>query len=68
MGQIFMAEQFEKDSLGLLPRGSWYRHIVPYERAVGLPNSHTSHICAFRYFLFYVPTVLHYILLSFRFV
>lgn len=31
MGQAVMAEQFEKDRLGLLPQGFWYRHIVPYE-------------------------------------
>ncbi|CAL5064208.1 unnamed protein product [Urochloa decumbens] len=33
MGQAVMAEQFEKAQQGLLPSGSWYGHILPYEIA-----------------------------------
>ncbi|CAO2141548.1 unnamed protein product [Urochloa humidicola] len=33
MGQAVMAEQFKKAQQGLLPSGSWYRHIMPYEIA-----------------------------------
>ena len=52
MGQAVMAEQFEKDRLGLLPQGFWYRHIVPYETSVSFIHPYHINIHAFLYSFF----------------